>query len=530
MKFEIIMKYKLLIIIFIFPILCYITRKISPSLNSYTFKDFNDKSFFGKSEIIPKNSTKIDELTISHYNNIRIFTNINYNKIKLYFKLTNDEYYDSNRIEFEINLNNNISLINNKNISIYSSMGKNFKYILFKEYKDTSFFSTKNEYLLKNISLKYIKNIKGLECQLFFEDFDLILNLKKERLSFKIFYLFEILTDIIVYILIEMKMIYFENNLQNISLLFLLFIRIKIVKSFIYNFIDLFKIGIPITKILIFYFHLLVYGECLLSITNIITSIITFLFLIISIYYIIIIKYNDRNYFYCFNNCLIEGKIVPKKNNIKIIKQYLPVIIIYYNISYFCNLKSIYKQFIPLFLSIISAIVKHLLQREIMCKKDNEFCISFYFYGIIIYTYYLFKYNVGKFYRIKPTYSITPFIIVFLLYKILEYIIKNEYKIKYIMKEDFEKLKKIDKDCCSICLKNFDYNIENENKYFCKVSEFDNIHKTKCNHYFHEKCLFIWRKYKNICPICKKLLEIPHYYYFYDYTTRIIKWSWKREL
>ena len=57
MKLEIFIKYKIIIIILIFPILCYITRKISPSLNSNKFKDFNNKSFFGKIEFILKNNS-----------------------------------------------------------------------------------------------------------------------------------------------------------------------------------------------------------------------------------------------------------------------------------------------------------------------------------------------------------------------------------------------------------------------------------------------------------------------------------------
>ena len=94
------------------------------------------------------------------------------------------------------------------------------------------------------------------------------------------------------------------------------------------------------------------------------------------------------------------------------------------------------------------------------------------------------------------------------------------------MKDDFEKLKKIDKECCSICLKDFCYDNEmNNNNLFCRVIQNDNIHKTECNHYFHEKCLFIWRKYRNICPICKNELNQPNYYYFYDYTPCIYKWQ-----
>ena len=99
---------------------------------------------------------------------------------------------------------------------------------------------------------------------------------------------------------------------------------------------------------------------------------------------------------------------------------------------------------------------------------------------------------------------------------ILKYIIKNEYKVAYIMKEDFKRIKEVENDCCSICLGNFNYNKKHDKIFFCKITEEDNIYKTRCHHYFHEKCLFRWRKYQNICPICKKPLEIPKFYYFFE--------------
>ena len=52
----------------------------------------------------------------------------------------------------------------------------------------------------------------------------------------------------------------------------------------------------------------------------------------------------------------------------------------------------------------------------------------------------------------------------------------------------------------------------------------DNIHHTLCNHYYHEKCLFKWRKYQNICPICRKGLDTPNFYYFYDYNPCLYEW------
>ena len=85
------------------------------------------------------------------------------------------------------------------------------------------------------------------------------------------------------------------------------------------------------------------------------------------------------------------------------------------------------------------------------------------------------------------------------------------------MKDDFNKLTILNNECCSICLNKFK-NTHNGRNIFCKISEQDNIHLTKCKHYFHEICLFDWRKRKNICPHCRTTLEIPKYYYFYSYS------------
>ena len=236
---------------------------------------------------------------------------------------------------------------------------------------------------------------------------------------------------------------------------------------------------------------------------------------------------NEMNYYYCFNNYIYNGHILKKKNNINLLKYKIPVNILYCIYSLSGHYNSSYIETIPLIFIIIIAIFSHLFQREVMSSKDKIFCITFYFYGIIIYCYFSFIYNIGKFYRIEASFKILPFIIIFVLYIVLKYIIENEYKIKYVMKKDFNYLKYLDKEYCSICLNEFSYNKENDNKLICKVTEYDNVHKTKCNHYFHEKCLFIWRKHKNKCPICKINLDLPKYYYFYEYTECIYKWSWK---
>ena len=45
------------------------------------------------------------------------------------------------------------------------------------------------------------------------------------------------------------------------------------------------------------------------------------------------------------------------------------------------------------------------------------------------------------------------------------------------MKKDFEKLKIIDKEYCSICLKYFNYDKNKNNKIFCRVTQDENILK-----------------------------------------------------
>ena len=523
MKFEMIIKYKLITIILLFPILCYLTRKISTSLNSNIFKDFNDKSFYGKSKFIPKNNLLKKEYHYENYTKIRIFAESNYNKVKFHFKLSKEKYYDTNNIEFEITLKNGVSVNYPNDSIIYFSNNSEVKNIKFKEYKTESLLNKKSESSFNNIELIYNKKRNSLECNLSLKDFDFIFYLSKAFFSLKFFYLYKILLYIIFYILIGIKILHFQNNLQNISIIFLLLIRIKLVESLIMNFVQLYKVGIPIIKILIFYFHLLIYGDCLLTITDILITLITFTLIIISIFYLMIMNDNERNYDYCFNNFIYNGQIIKKKNNINLLKYKIPIIILYSLYSIFCYKNCIYFETVLLIFILIFTIFTYLFQREVMTSKDKKFCIQFYFYGIIIYCFLSFIYNIERFYQIEVSFHIFGFIVIFSLYKVLKYVITNDYKIKYIMATDFKYLKYLDKECCSICLKEFNFNQENEKKFFCKISVYDNIHKAKCNHFFHEKCLFIWRIHRNKCPICKINLDVPKYYYFYEYTPYIYK-------
>ena len=529
MDFKFFFKYRLTIIIIILPIFSFFFRRLFLPNN---LKELNEKSFYSMSnKFISKNNnnSKINEMKIHEYNNSRIYFKTSYNEISIFVTLSKENYYDEKRIEFSIYLKfynlSNISYDNNS--YIYSeNFEDKINFVKFCKIKE-SFFNFKKMYILKSASLKFRNNFTDLNCEFFFEDFDLILQLKKEKHTYRYFYLFETFINLIFNFFLATNFLQKENyNLQNISIIFLLIIREKLFLQFISRNFEFFQIGTPLLKIFTFYFHLLLNEEIIFSLTDIIIILALILYIIVLCLYITIFKNNDINYFYCFNNKIENHNIIKKNNNdnlSKNIKLKSSLIIVF--ISIFDLSNNIYLNSLPLFLALIIASFKHLLQREIMCQEDKIFCSSFYLYGVIIYSYYLMTKNLGKFYRIKGSFLIFPFIIIFILYLILNYIIKNNYKITYIMKEDFKKIKSLDKDCCSICLKDFIYDDKNENKILCKVTQLDNIYKTKCNHYFHEICIFSWRKYKNICPICKNELVKPNYYYFYNYNPCPYKWQ-----
>ena len=113
-------------------------------------------------------------------------------------------------------------------------------------------------------------------------------------------------------------------------------------------------------------------------------------------------------FFYCYNK---NGQIVKKNIKLDLLKQKLLSSVIFFIISIFDYSNSIYIKFIPLYISIFISIIKYLFQRESIFQKDKEFCFLFYLYGIIIYLYFLMKFNLGVFYRNKPTFAILPFII-----------------------------------------------------------------------------------------------------------------------
>lgn len=227
----------------------------------------------------------------------------------------------------------------------------------------------------------------------------------------------------------------------------------------------------------------------------------------------------EKNYKYCFNNKIEEQKIVLKET--KISKNYLIIFFILVYVNY--PFKTNFNHYFPLILIIILTIFKHLTQREVMCEKDNKFCIKFYSIGIAIYSFYLFRVDILLFLDDFPFF---PFIIILFLHIILYIVVKYEYKFKYVMEKDLERLKKLDKQFCSICFGKFIYDKNKANKYFIRATVNENIHETECKHYFHERCLFLWRRKRNICPYCVRPFQIPLYYFFYDETECIYLPEW----
>ena len=532
MILEYLIKYKFLIALLILPLIAFIIKKIISFPIKYNkFKQFNEKSYFAPTnKFILKNKSMENNLNIQDYNNTRIYFETKNNTIYLYLTLSKENYYNDKRIEFSIYLDvnnySNITYINNS-LCFSENFENNTKIIQFKKIKE-SFFNMKKNYLLKYISFNFDANYTNLECKLFFEDFDLIFQLQKEKYTYKIFYLLEsLMSSIFLFIIVYINKKDLEEqdyNLQNISVIFLYIIRTKIIISLISK-INLLKYEIPIFKIFKFFIYLLIYRESILSLFDIIIIIILSFYSFNISYFFKILYYNIDNYYYCFNNKIENNEIVPNKDEITFFDTNYIQFSIIFILVLICDITRIpFFNFIPLYIGIISAIIKQLTQREISYLKDKKFCINFYFYGIIIYSYYLFINSIGAFYLVKNTFSLTPFFIIYFLYLVFCFVIKNKYKFTFIMKEDFERLKKIDKERCGICLKRFYYKEKNKKNLFCKVNQDDNIHKTNCNHFFHEKCLFNWRRYNNICPLCKNELNNPKYYYFYDYTLSIYKW------
>ena len=335
------------------------------------------------------------------------------------------------------------------------------------------------------------------------------------HLSFKKYYcIFEFRNDYrnsnyIITVFIGIYLLFskiWKNNFQSVFNLFFYVIWAKINGAYFHLF-QLYQNGLIYLKYTIFHIGLLLHGKFILSIFDIFIIFIFITKIIASVIAFFAIFLFEKNYNYCFNNKIKDQKIVLKET--KISKNYLIIFCILVYVNY--PFKTSFNHYFPLILIIILTIFKHLNQREVMYEKDNKFCIKFYSIGIEIYSFYLFRVDILFFLKECPFF---PFIIILFLHIILYIVVKYEYKFKYVMEKDLERLKKLDKQSCPICLGKFIYDKTKANKYFIRATVNENIHETKCKHYFHERCLFLWRRNKNICPYCVRPLQIPQYYFF----------------
>ena len=132
----------------------------------------------------------------------------------------------------------NVSLLTIENNSIiYSENFKNYLNVI-KIWKTTDniiddikyFFPEKKVISLNKIIIDYNKNNSNIKFELFFEDFNLNINLGKERLSFLFFYLLQNYITSLIHTCI-IGTFFWENNLQNIDILFLYIVCAKMISE-----------------------------------------------------------------------------------------------------------------------------------------------------------------------------------------------------------------------------------------------------------------------------------------------------------
>ena len=92
------------------------------------------------------------------------------------------------------------------------------------------FFPEKKVISLNKIIIDYNKNNSNIKCELFFEDFNVNINLGKERLSFLFFYLLQNYITSLIHTCI-IGTFFWENNLQNIDILFLYIVCAKMISE-----------------------------------------------------------------------------------------------------------------------------------------------------------------------------------------------------------------------------------------------------------------------------------------------------------
>ena len=511
-------------IIIILPILCFITKLISFPKKDLKYKYLNNKEFLGKKHFI-KSKSKFNGCS-----KIRINCEIERNDIKFYFVLFDENI--KKEIYFDILIKKKI-LDNFEFDKIYSNYKLSYIYsndslnITFKEY-DKSIFPVKKYTLLLNEFIFIIYNDSSeFMCYLNFTDFSGYFSLKKTIFNYytKNFIKYVIYHIILFFCHLVIIINHYLNgiNIQNISIFFLIIYELRLFKDILYNFFSLFyfvKFKL-IFKILIFYFHLLVYSEIIFNVNEILSIIYILIHILLFSCHVTILEKIHKIYLICFYNKYINGVIhckISEYQIYKLFKKFFIKIEIFCIVTLYIDYKiinSVYLKFLPLIVGIIVSIFEHLSKREIMDIKTKKNCMIVYLIIIISWCIILIYYCI----LFKSQCLIFPFLIILILTIILNIIIKFNIKIKYFLRNNYEILENLNKkkEKCSICIQSFSYNHNLKKKFFCFPNAYDIIHKTKCEHFYHEICLYEWIKYKNICPFCRKKLNEPKYYYFWHF-------------
>ena len=518
----------IILIMLILPILTFITKLISFPKKNIKYKYLNDKEFLGKKYFINSNSTQ----NINNYSNIRINCETEGNNIKFYFFLFEEN--TKKEIYFDILIKNKI-LDNFELDKVYSNYKVSYLYsndslnIRFKEYNKSIFPVKKYKKSLNELTFIIFNNYSEFMGYLNFSDFSCYFLLKKSIFNYHIkdfirYLIYQIIL-FICHILIIIQGTMNGINVQNISIFFIIIYELRLFKDILYNFLSLFyfvKWFKLIFKIILFYFHSLVYSEIIFNINEILSIIYIIIHFLLLVINTKLLEKIHKIYLICYYNKYVNGVIHCKISYYRIHHLFTNLflkILIFCTATLYIDYKiisSTYLKFLPLIIGIIISIFKHLSQREIMDIKTKENCMIVYLIIIISWCILLIYYCV----LFKSKILIFPFLIILILTIILNFIINFNIKIKYFLKNNYEILETLnkEKENCSICIQSFIYNPNfSKNFIFCFSNVYDIIHKTKCQHFYHEICLYEWIRYKNICPFCRKKLNEPKYYYFWKF-------------
>ena len=159
--------------------------------NFNRFRYFDNFCYYSSSSNITlKENHTQNMLQFQEYRHSRVFINTENNKINFYITLSQRNSYDDKRIIFWLLLN-----LNNSSNATINNYSFNFSEKITNEnlfFEFTQILSDKDireSHLLKYISIGMNNAFNDLEASFIFDTFDLNLNLKKEKLEIRFFYL-----------------------------------------------------------------------------------------------------------------------------------------------------------------------------------------------------------------------------------------------------------------------------------------------------------------------------------------------------